>query len=276
MSEPILPDYGGLTFEDFKVEDDSNTFWWASVVGPMLGYKDLKSFQKVLDRTTKAFIALGISHYENIKLVEREFGDATCVDYKLTRFACYLAAMSGDPKKEEVAFAQAYFAEKTRLYELHIQAGEDMDRMLIRDELMEGNKSLSAVAHKSGVEDYAKFMNAGYLGMYNMMSFELATKRNIKKEHLFDSMGRTELAANLFRVTQTEERIKSRNINGQFNLERTHENVGREVRDFVVGNTGKAPENLRQSRKLAEFKKGLKKEQREMKKVDKPKRKKLE
>ena len=256
-----------LSFEDFK-NQNGITYWWASEFMLMLGYSDLKSFKKVIDRATKAFISLNIDHYDNIIRIERNNDGEIISDYKLTRFACYMIAMNGDPKKPEVAATQAYFATQTRQFELYLESNSDIERILIRDEIKDGNKSLSSVAKNAGVCDYAKFTNAGYRGMYNMFNYELAKRRKVNKDKLFETMGRTELAANLFRITQTEERIKSQQIQGQVLLEKTHYEVGREVRNIIERNTGNTPENLPQERTIPEVKKVLKSEFNEMKKID--------
>ena len=245
------------TFEDFKNENGF-TYWWASDLMTMLGYKDMKSFQKVLDRATKAFVSLNIPHYENIIAESREINGEKNQDFKLSRFGCYITVMNGDPKKVEVAKAQSYFAQQTRKFELYIQNNNELDRLLIREELTEGNKSLSSTASKAGVTDFVKFQTAGYIGMYNMPSWQLEKKRGVKKGKLMEQMGRTELAANLFRVTQTEERIKNKNVLGQSNLEQTHFQVGKEVREIIQRNVGKNPENLEQEKQLPEVRKELK------------------
>ena len=260
-----------LSFEDFK-NQNGITYWWASEFMLMLGYADMKAFKKVIDRATKAFISLNIDHYENIIRVDREIDGTTVPDYKLTRFACYLIAMNGDPKKPEVALVQAYFATQTRQFELYVEKNTDIERVLMREEIKEGNKSLSSAAKEAGVSDYARFTNAGYLGMYNMLNVQLAHRRGVDKTKLFETMGRTELAANLFRITQTEERIKSQHVQGQEYLEQTHFSVGREVRAIVERNTGRSPENLPQEKMIPEVKKTLKSEFREMKKIDKNKK----
>jgi len=262
-------DGGELSFEDFK-QENSITYWWASDLMKMLGYPNMKSFQKVLDRATKAFVSLNIPHYENIIAEQRSIGGNTFQDFKLTRFACYMSVMNGDPKKIEVAQAQVYFAQQTRKFELYIENNQEIDRLLIREELKEGNKSLSSTVKQAGVQDYAKFTNAGYLGMYNMPSWQLEKKRGVTKGKLMDIMGRTELAANLFRVTQTEERIKSRRIKGQSNLEQTHFQVGKEVREIIQKNVGKNPENLPQEKQLPEVRKELKEGYKKMQKDDIP------
>jgi DNA-damage-inducible protein D len=130
----------------------------------MLGYPDMKSFQKVIDRATKAMISLNINHYENIiatNINEKQ-------DFRLTRFACYLIAMNGDPKKTEVATAQAYFVNQARQFELYLESQNEIERIISREEFADGYKLLSSTAKQAGVVDYARFTNAGYLGMYNM------------------------------------------------------------------------------------------------------------
>ena len=247
-----------LTFDDFK-QENGNPHWWASDLMKMLGYANMKSFKKVINRAIKTLMTLNIDQYDNIAAESREINDKEIQDFKLTRFACYIIVMNGDTKKEEVAKAQVYFAEQTRKFELSLEKGEkNINRLLIREELKEGNKSLHSTIKEAGVDDYAKFTNAGYLGMYNMHSWQLANKRRVKSTKLMDYMGRTELAANLFRVTQAEERIKNRNIKGQYNLEQTHRNVGKEVRDIVIKNVGKSPENLEQEKQLPDVKKRIK------------------
>jgi len=256
------------SFEDFKNENGI-TYWWASDLMKMLGYTNMKAFQKVLDRATKALVSLNIPHYENIIVNQREVAGQITQDFKLTRFACYIAVMNGDPKKLEVAQAQSYFAQQTRKFELYIQDNTELERLLIREELTEGNKSLAASAKQAGVTNFANFHNAGYVGMYNMKSWQLEKKRSLKKGKLMDNMGRTELAANLFRLTQTEERIKNKKIKGQSKLEQTHYLVGKEVRKIIIDNVGKLPENLPQEKQLPDVRKELKQGYKKMNKEDK-------
>lgn len=271
MNELEKSTINALSFEDFS-HQNGITYWWATDLMLMMGYKDMKSFQKVLDRATKALVSLAIPHYENIIPQMRDLDGNMVQDFKMTRFACYITVMNGDPKRPEVAFAQAYFAQQTRKFEVYIQDHNDLDRILIREELAEGNKSLCSAANAAGVVNYAYFQDAGLLGLYNMNSWSLKKRRNLEaKANLADFMGRTELAANLFRVTQTEERIKNRNIQGQKALEETHFQVGREVRGMVQKNVGKNPENLPIEKQLPEVKKELKAGYKKMLKQDKTK-----
>ncbi len=263
-----------LTFEDFKHENGI-TFWWASEYMKLLGYDNMRDFNKVINRATQAFISAGINHHKQIVMVERESEHGTFEDFKMTRFACYMAAMNGDPKKPQVAKAQAYFAQQARQLEVIVQDSSDIERLLTREEIKKGNISLNAAAKKSGVMDFAKFNNAGYIGLYNMGRFQLETHRSLPEKErgkLLDHMGRTELAANLFRVTQTEERLKSDNIKGQHEAEKTHFRVASQIRDFVKTNTGKNPESLPLDKKLPEVKKELKAGMKKMEGMDKTKK----
>lgn len=261
MEVPLLTENSFPTFEDFQ-HQNGMIYRWASEFLMMLGYMDIKEQKKLIEKTMKALINLGIDIHDNIQKADNPEGKA---DYKMSRYACYIMAMNGNPKIRQVALAQNYFAEQTRKFELLRQ---DPERISIRSEISEGNKALSKTIARHGVSDYAKFNLAGYEGMYGMSNQDLADKRSVDKEKLFDYMGRTELAANLFRITQTEERIRSQKLQGQYQLESAHRDVGKEVRNFVKINTGDDPENLPKEMPLQEMKKELKDVQKEFKKVD--------
>jgi DNA-damage-inducible protein D len=271
MSQELFKEEPQPSFEDFKNENGF-TYWWATDLMKMLGYKDMKSFGKAIDRATKACISLNIPHYTNIVAQERELGGSSIQDFKLTRFACYLVVMNADPRRVEVAQAQAYFAEQTRKFEILVQNSEDFERLLYREEIKEGHKALNVAAKQAGVQDFARFANAGYMGLYNMQNWQLAKRRKIDSKELHNYMGRAELAANLFRITQTEERIKNFKVKGQQNLEQTHYTVGREVRDMVQKNTGTNPENLPIGKNLNTVQKELKDGHKKMLQEDKKKK----
>ena len=276
----IDPNGNYMTVEELRREN-GETYWLASELMRFLGYgDDMKKFSKAVRRATKALDALNLDFFDHI--AKTTFGEAkgVPVDYRLTRFGAYLVVMNADPRKPEVAKAQAYFVAMTRQFEkMWLENPEEFARVAFREEIKGANTTLSGVAQKAGVDDYARFQNAGYLGMYNMMNVELAEKRNISKEFLLDYMGREELAANLFRITMTESKIKTQNIHGQEACERAHQQVGKEVRDTVIRNTGVAPENLPVAeRRLPEVLSQLKIGHKELKKIDSekpaPKRKK--
>lgn len=167
---------------------------------------------------------------------------------------------------------QAYLAAQAEAFRCIIdQTPEQLERIIVREELVDGNKSLASTAKMAGVSDYSRFQNAGYLGMYNRTAGKLKELRGGAND-LFDTMVRTELAANLFRVTQTEERIKNQSIKGQKALEETHRMVGAEVRRIVQENTGRTPEALPQEDPLPDIKKELKDGYKGMLKQDKTKK----
>ncbi len=269
------------SFEDFK-HQNGISYWYAREFMEMLGY-DQDEFdefkKKVLGRATQTFISLGVDHYSEINRVERIDGGTgnTIEDFKLSRFACYIVAMNASTSKKEVALAQAYFAEATRKFELSLQGSDDIARLVIRDELAAGQKSLMDTAAKSGVQNYADFNNAGYIGLYNKTAEQLKRDRKLPEKastRLQDYMGRTELAANLFRVTQTEERLKQDNISNESQAKKIHYNVGTRIRQMVEENTGKFPEQLPVEKKLMDVKKDLKVTKKELEKIDGPAKKK--
>jgi DNA-damage-inducible protein D len=259
---------GALTFEDFK-QQNGKAYWYASDLMRMMGYTSMAQFRKAMDRAMKACIALGIDQFGNFERWSRPGAAAGAdEDYRLTRFACYLTVMNGDPKNPKVAAAQGYFAAMTRQFEIELAEREDVERLTYREDVKDGNKALSSTFKRHGGDNYAFFQNAGYLGMYNMLNVELARQRRIDKAQLFEHMGRAELAANLFRTTMTEERIQNENITGQRALETAHREVGASVRKLVQQNTGRSPEQLPQRRKLPDVKRELKSGYRKMLKRD--------
>lgn len=260
------------SFEDFK-HQNGHTFWWAREFMLMLGYDDFNEFKKkVVGRATQALISLGVDHYEQIESASREIEGNAVDDLKLTRFACYIIAMNGNPQKREVALAQAYFASETRKMQLFLEGQEDVARLVYREELSAGQKSLMKTASQSGVENFAAFNNAGYIGLYNKTADQLKRQRQLPPKastNLQDYMGRTELAANLFRVTQTEERLKQDGVKSQGHAEQVHRNVGQRIRTMVRENTGRLPENLPIQKRLPEVRKILKQAKKGLETLDK-------
>lgn len=255
-------------FESHAV-DNGSISWYASDLAEMLGYQSYATFTKAINRAISACMALNIPVLENFQQVKRIVKGESIDDYKLTRFACYLVTMNSSPSKPKVAAAQTYFAALAESFRQSYQEAEGVERVLIRDEISEREKTLAGVAKVAGVLEYAYFQSAGYRGMYNMTLGELRLRRNLPlKQSPLDYMGQTELAGNLFRITQTEERIKNEGIKGQSNLEKTAHHVGAKVRRTMIELSGTPPELLPVREDIKEVRKGLKATQKEFKKID--------
>ncbi len=237
-------DKGRKSFEDYA-QANGGLFWYARDLAEMLGYESFPAFKNAINKATRACLTLEISVAENFIQIDREIGDRSESDWKLSRFACYLVAMNGDIKKPAVAAAQAYFATVAAAFQKAIQSATNVERVLIRDEVSVREVSLNSVAKQYGVENYAFFQNAGYRGMYNMNLGPLKEYKGIDgSRSLLDFMGNEELAANLFRTTQTEARIRSENVRGQRALEVTAHHVGKKVRETMKELSNTVPEAL--------------------------------
>jgi DNA-damage-inducible protein D len=251
-------------------------FWFAQHIAELLGYENSASFAKAVNKAIGVCTTLGISVSENFKQVtivgERS---EKITDFELSRFACYLTAMNGDISKPAVAAAQAYFAAIAVAIQQYVQTAENVERVQIRDEVTDRNKTLSGVAKAAGVQgpQYAFFSNAGYRGMYNMDYSRLQDLKGIEPARsLLDFMGKQELAATLFRLTETEAKITKEKLNGQHSLEQAAFTVGKKVRETMIATSGTYPENLPIAKDIKEVRSGLKKANRELKKIDrKPK-----
>lgn len=261
-----------LTFEDFGHENGVR-YWWASEYSEMLGYASYETFRKSVNKAIQAFMATGIEYFNDFRQELRIVDDKSIQDIKLSRFACYMVAMNADPKKPQVAKAQMYFADQVEKINLILEGNNDMERLLTREEIKDGQKALASAAKNSGVINYGLFQDAGYRGLYNTGVTGLKKKKGINQKHdHFDYMGRTELAANLFRITLTEERLKKSHTSTERAAMDVHKSVGRQVRNMVIDNTGVSPENLKPEKRLNEVKSELKKAGKEL---NKPNRKKL-
>jgi DNA-damage-inducible protein D len=244
------------SFED-QAEGNGATHWTEAVLMRALGYDDRNSFARVILRAKRACLTAGLHSEEHFILQS----DGT---HLLTRFGCYLVAMNGTSAKPQVAAAQVYFAKLAQTFQTCLEHADGLDRMLIREELSDGHRSLASTAKRHGVENYAFFQNKGYMGLYNMGLKALCDLKGIRGNSsgsgakLMDMMGKAELAANLFRVTQTDERVKNQNIHGQRALEDAAFNVGREVRNLMIRNGSSAPENLPLAEDIKEVKRKIK------------------
>ncbi|MGC3989591.1 MAG: hypothetical protein QM796_07925 [Chthoniobacteraceae bacterium] len=236
------------------------TTWSARAFAGYLGYKSFDAFKLALNKAQNVLISLNITVTDHFQQEEVPLGNGkTQQDIRLTRFACYLAAMNSDTRKRRVAEAQAYFARFNEECQRYIDDCEQIERVLIRNELSDHEKTLSSTAQKAGVTDYALFQNAGYRGLYNLNLSELRQRKAIpKRRSPLDFMGKDELAANLFRLTQTEAKIRHEHIRGQNALENTAEKVGKMVRETMHQISGQRPEKLPAQEDIREVHKGLK------------------
>ncbi len=252
-------------FEGFAHENGFR-YWLASDLMELLGYSTMQPILNAVNRAMSACGQLEIPFEENFAPTKTETGGK---DWRLSRFACYLTVMNGDPKKPKVAQAQAYFAAMTEAFRQQIQDGENVERVAIRGDISEREKALAGTVNQRGVETFAFFQNAGYRGMYNLDLKGVRVRKRVPGDRSpLDFMGKTELAANLFRITQTEEKIRNEDLIGQKPLERAAETVGRAVRKTMFEVSGTRPEDLPPANDIRDVKKGLKGARRDFKKLD--------
>ncbi len=255
-------------FEAYAQENGFK-YWLASHLVECMGYGTMAPILKAVNNAIAACATLGISINENFQ--ETSSADHPR-DWKLSRFACYLTVMNGDVKNPRVAQAQAYFVTIAEAFRQYVQEAGNVERVLLRGEISDREKALSGTASAHGVTHYPFFQNAGYRGMYNMDLAQIRAKKGVPAGRSpLDFMGKTELAANLFRITQTDERIRNEGVRGQIPLERAAEHVGKTVRKTMLDLSGVSPESLPAAQDLKTVQTGLKRSQREYKKHDKPK-----
>ncbi|MBO5180000.1 MAG: DNA damage-inducible protein D [Clostridia bacterium] len=248
--------YNNTTFEEIKhVDEDGMEFWYARELQTVLTYKEWRKFENVISKAKEACENSGISAFEHFvgadKLSKRaNNAEVSINDYKLTRYACYLIAQNGDSRKKVIALAQTYFAIQTRRQEItekeYSMLTEDEKRFYQRDLTRRGNYSLNQAAKKAGVKNFDKFHNAGYKGLYNgETADDIARRKGLRyREDILDNMGSDELIANLFRISQTEQKLRKDNIQGEVEANNTHYNIGKNIREVIEKNGGTMPEDL--------------------------------
>lgn len=250
--------YSEATFENIRHTNEyGQEFWYARELQQALEYSQWRRFEETIERAKTACLQSENSiedHFANVgKMVSIGSGAQREIDdIMLSRYACYLIVMNGDPRKHIIAVGQTYFAVKTRQQELvdnYDQLTEDQKHLAIRDEIKRHNKSLAEAAQMAGVEtslDYATFQNYGYMGLYGgLKAQDIKRRKGLKKsQDILDHMGSTELAANLFRATQTDEKLRRENVQGKDAANRTHYEVGAKVRQTIAELGGTMPEDL--------------------------------
>ncbi len=250
--------YSDQTFESIKhVNEFGQEYWFARELQSILEYIQWRRFHETIERAKLACMNSGYKaedHFADVgKMVAIGSGtERTIDDIMLSRYACYLIVMNGDPRKEVIAVGQTYFAVKTRQQELienYEQLSEDQKRLAIRNEMIAHNKSLAQAAQMAGVEtpqEYAVFQNRGYQGLYGGLGMrDIHASKGLKKsQKILDHMGSTELAANLFRATQTDEKLRRDNVTGRQAAYNTHYGVGVKVRQTIRDLGGTMPEDL--------------------------------
>ena len=255
MKENSLINFTEDNFESIKhIDENGIEFWYARELMIVLEYKQWRRFEQVIERAKEACKNSNVSVYDHFadvgKIVKAGVTNKDIGDIKLTRYACYLIAQNGDSRKKTIALAQTYFAVQTRKQELtrqeYEQLSEDEKRLYTRKNVKDKNKYLFDTAKLAGVKNYGKFNNYGYRGLYNgETASDIAKRKGIsEKEDILDYMSSTELAANLFRITQTDEVLKNKKIDNEEEACKTHHNVGQAVRQTIKRIGGTMPEDL--------------------------------
>ena len=256
MSNLVANEY--KTFEEIKrIRKDGTEYWNARELSEVLQYKKWENFCKALDRAKLACQNSGqevLEHFPEVRKMLEIGNNAkrNLLDYELSRYACYLIVQNGDPRKEVIALGQTYFAIQTRRQEVadyFNELDEDNKRLVVRGDIKQWNQMLLEAAHNAGVitnEEYAKFQNAGCMGLYGGLTVDDIHKRKKLKENekILDFMGSTELIANLFRISQTEEKLKKDKVDTCIKATSTHYEVGSKVRKAIEDINGTMPEDL--------------------------------
>ena len=251
-----IKEYTSKMFEDIKyIDEEGNEYWLARQLMPLLEYCKWDNFNKVIEQAKIACKNSGVDIKEQFPEVGKlsinvNGGKRRIVDYKLSRYACYLIAQNGDSRKRAIALAQTYFAIQTRKQELsekeYNELTEDAKRLYRRNQARKGNYNLNKTAVNSGVKDLARFHNAGYKGLYNGETADDIFKRKKLRyrEDILDNMGSEELADNIFRIAQTDAKLKRDNVDNEYTANSVHYEVGKEVRKSIKRLGGTMPEDL--------------------------------
>lgn len=250
-----LTEYNESTFESIKhINEYGNEYWLARELQTMLGYKEWRLFAAIIEKAQIACSQSNNSINSNFgvypKIVKTGVSTKTIIDYKLSRYACYLIVQNANPRFEAVALGQTYFAVQTRKMELseeeYSKLTEDEKRLYRRKQTKDGNKILYKIAREKGVKNFDRFTNAGYKGLYNgETANDIAKRKGLRyREDILDNMSSVELGANIFRITQTEALLEKQEEPNEQVATNTHYKVGKAVRDTIKNLGGTMPEEL--------------------------------
>lgn len=254
-------DKNNLSFEDIKhIDENGIEFWYARELQLVLDYKEWRKFENVINKAKESCKNSDINVFDCFVDVDKSIisgkGRKSIIkDYKLNRYACYLIAQNGDSRKKVIALAQTYFAVQTRKQEItekeYSLLTEDEKRFYQRNLTRKGNYSLNQTAKKAGVKNFDKFHNSGYKGLYNgETADDIAKRKGLRyREDILDNMGSDELIANLFRISQTEQKLRKDNIDTEKKACDTHNKIGKIVRKAIKEAGGTMPEDLPTPRK---------------------------
>ncbi len=245
------------SFEDIKHTENGTEFWLARELAPVLEYSKWENFHKVIKRAMLACKNSGFNIEDCFPEVRKSIisgkgRESTVTDYRLSRYACYLIVQNGDPRKEIIALGQTYFAIQTRRAEVadvFNQLDENNKRLVVRGNIKQWNQLLAEAAHNAGVitdDEFAIFQNSGYMGLYGGMTVaDIHTRKKLKKdEKILDFMGSTELIANLFRISQTEEKLKKDKATSPIEANNIHYAVAEKIRKAMIDIGATLPEDL--------------------------------
>lgn len=259
-------------FEKASIEN-GGVFWYESDLMQMLGYQDVNNFRRLINNAMHTCAATNIMIEDHFIMTKNE--KTGKVEKKLSRFACYLIVTHADSRKQQVAAAKTYLAYFGATIHQMIFEKEQLERINTREEIKTEQKLLGGIAKDAGVTVYALFQNSGYMGLYNKSMRELKKYKGLPENaEILDFMGNTELAANLFRISQTRLKISKERIRGQQATERAAFDVGREVRITMQRITDTKPEDLPIEQNINEVKKSIKQTNKELRKLDQKKKEK--
>ena len=247
---------GNKIFENIKhIDKNRNEYWEARELQKTLDYKEWRKFKSVINKAKESCIKSNYNVFDHFvgadkMIIVAKGAKRKIIDYKLSRYACYLIAQNSDNRKKVIALAQTYFAVQTRKQEIleieYNNLSEDEKRLYIRRLTKKGNYSLNITARDCGVKNFDKFHNYGYKGLYNgETADDIAKRKGLRyREDILDNMGSEELADNLFRIVQTNSKLKRDDIKGENKANITHYNMGKDIRNFIEKQGGIMPENL--------------------------------